>query len=366
MPAAASAAAPVLSDVPVLLLVDGGSGQRLYARQEALSFVPASVTKVMTAYTAFELMRAGKLKADQHFTVSDRAFAAWHMQGTSMWLRAGEKVPVDALLRGITTVSANDGAAVLAEGAGGSIAGWASLMNDQARNLGMLDSRFATPNGWPDNGATYVSARDLVTLGQAMVTRHPDQYRRYFGQRTFTWSGVTQTNRDPLTGVVVGADGIKTGHTNEAGYNLLGSAERNGRRLFVVVAGARSEAERARAGRVLLEWGFADWVSRPLFASGAVIGTARVQDGAARNVKVAAQSPVSIAIPKDRQNQSYSLIIRYDGPLIAPIAKGQRIARLEVRGEGIPQSDVPLHAAEAVGRAGPLDRLWNGLMGLVS
>ena len=366
MPAAASAAAPSLPDVPVLLLVDGGSGQRLYARQEALSFVPASVTKVMTAYTAFELMRAGRLKADQRITVSDRAFAAWHMQGTSMWLRAGDKVPVDALLRGITTVSANDGAAVLAEGAGGSVAGWTALMNDQARRLGLQGSRFATPNGWPDNGATYVSAPDLVTLGRAMVSRHPDYYRRYFGQRSFTWSGVTQINKDPLTGVVAGADGIKTGHTREAGYNLLGSAERNGRRLFVVVAGARSEAERARAGRVLLEWGFADWVNRPLFASGAVIGKARVQDGTARHVKIVAQSAVSIAIPKDRENQPYSLVIRYDGPLIAPIAKGQRIARLEVRGDGIRQLDVPLHAAEAIGRAGPLDRLWNGLMGLVS
>ena len=359
-----SAAAPDVPSVPVLLLVDAGSGQQLFARQPDLAFVPASVTKVMTAYTAFELIRAGKLRADQRFIVSPGAYAAWHMQGTSMWLRQGEAVPVDALLRGITTVSANDAAAVLAEGAGGSVQGWTALMNAQARRLGMTRSRFATPNGWPDNGATYVSARDLVVLGDALVRRHPQLYRRYFGQPSFAWGGVTQINKDPLSGVVAGADGIKTGYTREAGYNFLGSAERQGRRLFVVVAGARSVGERAQAARGLIEWGFADWESRPLFALGAQIGAVRVQGGDARSVGVMAQRGVSIALPRGQVGQGFILTIRYDGPLIAPIAKGQQIARLTSSSAGVPPINIPLYAAEAVGPAGPLDRLWNGLMGL--
>jgi serine-type D-Ala-D-Ala carboxypeptidase (penicillin-binding protein 5/6) len=352
--------------IPVVLVAEMGSGQVLFARQPNISFVPASVTKVMTAYTAFSLIEQGKLRADQRFAISDQTFAEWSGQGTSLHLQRGESVSVVLLLRGITTVSANDAAAVLAEGAGGSLAGWAGLMNDNARALGMTQSNFGTPNGWPDNAVTYVSANDLVKLGTALITRYPEQYRRYFGKKVLSWNGHTQYNRDPAIGVVEGADGIKTGFTVEAGYNYLGSAERNGRRLIVVVGGAGSEEQRAVAARELLEWGFSDWESRVLFAAGSAVGQAKVQDGDARNVALRTDRTVTVALPRDGKPHQIALRLVYRGPLQAPFKAGASVAELEITVEGFPPSRVPLLAANDVGKAGPLDRLWNGLMGLFS
>ena len=354
-----------LDAIPVFLAVDSGSGQVLAARDPALSFVPASLTKVMTAYVAFELIKAGKLSPAQVYTFAPASQVRWNGKGTTMYLRSGERVPVDALLHGITTVSANDACIVLAEGYAGSVERWTTLMNAEARKLGMKDSHFGTPNGWPDNGATYVSARDLVTLGQAMVQRHPELYARYFGQKTMAWGGVTLVNHDPTVGVVPGADGIKTGHTAEAGYGFLGSAIRNGRRLMIVVAGAQSEAQRASASRALMEWGYAAWDSRPLYARGAAVGAAVVQNGNARQVSLRTSRPLALAVPKGARAVA-ALTVRYRGPLVAPIAKGATVAELEIAVAGQQPTRVPLEAAEAVSVAGPFDRLLNGLAGLVS
>ena len=223
--------------IPVSLLVDLGSGQVLHERSPDLRFVPASMTKVMTAYVAFELIAQGDLLPEQHFFVSPETAAKWNGKGTSMYLRGGESVSVDMLLHGIATASANDASIVLAEGFAGDVRTWTGLMNAQARRLGMEDSHFNTPNGWPDGGKTYVSAADLVKLARALITRHPALYRRYFGQKRMEWHHVTLQSHDPTVGVVAGADGIKTGYTREAGYNFLGSAERRGRRLVMVIGG---------------------------------------------------------------------------------------------------------------------------------
>ncbi|MBW8755371.1 MAG: D-alanyl-D-alanine carboxypeptidase, partial [Sphingomonadales bacterium] len=275
---------PEMANVPVGLLVDVNSGRTLYARQPDLRFVPASMAKVMTAYVAFEVLAEGRLAANRAFTVKDDTARQWNGRGTSLYLKGGATIDADTLLHGIATVSANDAAVVLAEGYAGDVPRWCALMNAEARALGMSRSHFATPNGWPDQGATYVTARDLVTLGETLITRHPQLYRRYFRQKRMTWDGVTQASHDPTMGVVPGADGIKTGHTDEAGYNFLGSATRDGRRVIMVVAGAHSEAERAAASRALLEWGFAEWQARPLFAANRTVGEARVQGGDARQV----------------------------------------------------------------------------------
>ena len=354
-----------IAAIPVSLLVDQGSGQALYARQPDLRFVPASMTKVMTVYVAFELIARGKLDPARSFTVRPETAAAWGGKGSSMNLRSGESVPLDALLHGITTVSANDAAVVLAEGAAGSVAGWSALMNDAAAQLHMTNSHFATPNGWPDNGATYVSARDLVRLGDALITRHPELYHRYFGRRQFTWNGITQQNHDPTSGILPGADGIKTGHTDEAGYNFLGSAQRGNRRLLMVIGGANSNVERMAASRALLEWGYTAWQDRPLFAPGALVGEARVQGGDARHVGLLAPHTISATLPR-AAGKVTGLRIVYQGPLRAPLAKGTQVAELEIRVEGLPPSRVPLVSAQAVGKAGPLDRLRNGLMSLFS
>jgi D-alanyl-D-alanine carboxypeptidase (penicillin-binding protein 5/6) len=237
------------------------------------------------------------------------------------------------------------------------------MMNAAAHRLGMTNSHFATPNGWPDGGATYVSAQDLVTLGQALITEYPEFYHRYFGQKQMTWDGITQESHDPTIGIVRGADGIKTGHTNEAGYNFLGSAERNGRRLIMVIAGAHSEAERAAASRALLEWGFSEWQARPLFAPGKKVAEARVQEGNVRSVPLVADRGVAAVLPKGERGP-IALRLSYRGPLVAPIAKGTRVAELENwAGEG-PPSHLPLYAGAAVSKASPLNRLVNGIVGL--
>lgn len=352
---------PELETIPVAMLVDLGSGQILYARQPDLPFVPASVTKVMTTYVAFEQIKRGTLKPEQTYTVSEAVARDWQGKGTSLYLKAGDKVSVDLLLRGINTVSANDGSAVLAEGFAGSLPVWAQLMNAEARRLGMTNSHFFTPNGWPDEGATYVSARDLVRLADALTLRHPDLYRRYIGQKHLLWTNGGGRNRDPMLGVVPGADGIKTGYTREAGYNFLGSAERNGRRLAMVIAGARNGPERAAAAKALMEWGFSAWQVRPLFAAGEEVGKALVQGGNARQVALVSPRAVHASLPPDGSDVT-ALRIIYKGPLIAPIEKGDKVAELEIlTGSGEP-GRIPLFAERSVGKAGKLDRLINGLV----
>jgi D-alanyl-D-alanine carboxypeptidase (penicillin-binding protein 5/6) len=356
---------PDFAPIPVGLLVDVNSGRTLYARNPDQRFLPASTAKVMTAFVAFEEMAKRRLAAGQPFTVRSETALAWKGRGTSLYLKGGAVLDTDALLHGIATVSANDASVVLAEGYAGDIARWCALMNAQARRLGMTGSHFATPNGWPDQGATHVTARDLVRLGEAMITRHPQLYRHYFGQKRMTWDGVTQQSHDPTVGVVRGADGIKTGHTNEAGYNFLGSAERDGRRLIMVVAGASSEAERAAASRALLEWGFAEWQSRPLFAPNRTVAEARVQGGDARRVPLVADRAIAAVAPRG-ETGPIALTLTYNGPLLAPIAKGAKIAELEIRTSDGATSRLPLFAKVAVAKAGPIDRLINGVAGLFS
>lgn len=352
--------------VPVAMMVDLGSGQILYAKNPDISFVPASMTKVMTAYVAFEEIAAGRLSLDRKFTVSPETAREWNGKGTSMYLDAGEIVTTDELLHGIMTASANDAAIALARGYAGSVPAWAFLMNDAARRLGMTGSHFHTPNGWPDEGQTYYTARDLVRLSDAMVRRYPQLYHRYSGHKTFAWQGRTLRSHDPTIGVVRGADGIKTGYTREAGYNFVGSAKRDDRRLVMVLAGAKSPGARAQAARTLLEWGFADWKVRPLFARGSTVATAKVQGGDSREVKLLADRDIHVSLPKDEGPADISLSVHYRGPLRAPVARGAEVAELEIAVRGMAPSRIPLRAASDVRRAGPMDRLWNGFMNLIS
>ena len=362
--AAAPPLPPELAPIPIAMLVEMGSGQVLAARDPARAFLPASVTKVMTEYVAFEEIAAGRLDPRRSFVVDPATARQWAGQGTSLALRAGTRIDADTLLHAIATVSANDAAVVLAKGYAGSIPAWTAMMNRTAHKLGMRDSAFATPNGWPDEGRTRVSARDLVTLASAMIARYPRLYHTYFGQRYMTYDGLRQHSHDPTLGLVEGADGIKTGHTNEAGYNFLGSATRGGRRLVMVIAGAAYGRERAAASRALLEWGFSAWRARPLFAEGQVVASAQVQGGAARSVPLVASHAVDAAMAAGT-TQPVALTLRYRGPIVAPIAKGAEVAELEIDVLGMPPARVPLYAANAVGVAGPLDRIGNGLASLI-
>lgn len=358
-------AVPTAAEAPVALLVDLTNGQVLHARSPDRRFMPASVTKVMTLYLAFELIEAGRLDPAQVFAMSPVVAREWRRKGSTMFLDPGERVRVHDLLLGIANVSANDGAAVLAEGQAGSVAAWTAEMNRTARALGMSGSHFGTPNGWPDEGRTFTTANDLVTLARAMIARHPDKFGYYIGRAGYDYKGIAQINHDPMIGKVPGADGIKTGFTNEAGFSYLGTAQRGGQRLALVLAGVENGRLRGRLARAYAEWGFSAFDHRRLFAPGAVVGAAQVQDGSARKVGLLARGPVAFNLPQGSSG-ALSATIRYDGPLRAPLAAGDEVAVLEVTAPGIAPARIPLYAAEAVGVAGPFDRIVNAIAGLVS
>jgi len=356
---------PVHPEIPVVLLIDLSSGQTLFSREADRRFVPASVTKVMTAYTAFKLIEEGKLEPSMPVTVSEEVAELWSGEGSSMFLKAGDRVTVGQLLLGVTTVSANDGAVVLSLAAAGSEDEWLAMMNANAAQLGMRDTHFGTPNGWPDEGRTYTSARDLAILAEAMVTRYPGLYRRYIGHHGMSYRNITQANHDPITGVVEGADGIKTGFTRQSGYNFLGSAQRGSRRLVMVIGGAPTPAIRNQTARDLIRWGFNAFESRVILPAEMSVGAARVQNGAQNEVELHTGGEVLASMPQG-SDADVSLSVRYRGPVQAPIKKGQQIAWLHVAIPGQHPHDVPLVAAEAVPEANVFRRLVNGVVGLLT
>lgn len=356
-------AVPTAAEAPVAVLVDLTSGQVLHARNPDRRFMPASVTKVMTLYLAFELIEAGKLDPAQVFSMSPAIARDWRRTGSTMFLEAGERVRVDDLLLGIANVSANDGAVVLATGQAGSLKAWTAQMNITARALGMTGSHFGTPNGWPDEGRTFTTANDLITLARAMLARHPDKFGYYVGRMGFDYKGIAQINHDPMIGRIAGADGIKTGFTNEAGFSYLGTARRNGQRLALVLAGVENGRLRGRLARAYIEWGFAAFERQRLFEAGAIVGEARVQDGSARGVALTVRGPVNVNLPRGSAGK-LTATIRYSGPLRAPLTAGQQVAVLDISGPGVAPASIPLYAAESVETAGPLDRIVNAVAGL--
>lgn len=325
--------------------------------------MPASITKVMTLFLAFELIAEGKLSPGQSFAMSEQVYRDWHGKGSRMFLDLGEVVTVETLLLGIANVSANDGAAVLAEGAAGSVEAWVAMMNAKAREIGMNDSHFGTPNGWMDEGRTFTTAHDLALLAREMIARHPRLYRFYVGREGLDYRGIAQANHDPIRGRVAGADGIKTGFTNQAGFGFLGSAERDGRRLVLVAAATASSRERRDVSVAMMEWGFDAFDSRSLYQRGAYVGDAQVQEGARRTVPLVAAAPINATFPHGSTSEP-TLTIRYEGPLRAPLEAGEQVAELEIATEGAPPSRVPLVTGQAVAQANGWQRLLNGLAGL--
>lgn len=351
-------------DAPIALMIDVGSGRVLYARDPHRRFVPASITKIMTSYVAFDLVSKGKLRLDQKIPIRRETFRKWRNVGSTMFLPAEAQPTVAELIEGIVTVSANDACVVLAEGATGSVEGFTALMNEAASKLGMRDSHFNTPNGWMDEGQTYVSAADLAILSSALMTRFPELYRRFYGHSQMTWGGITQPNHNPLYGFVAGADGVKTGFTNEAGYGFVGSAQRNGRRLVMVLGGYDRPVDRTNQSRALIEWGFAAWDTNRIFAKGTQVGMAVVQGGETRDVPLVAPHDLGVTVPRGGK-PNYTVSIRYKGPLKAPIRKGETVASLLVRVPGEPVHVLPLAAGSEVGKGGMMARLRDGTMGLV-
>jgi D-alanyl-D-alanine carboxypeptidase (penicillin-binding protein 5/6) len=274
------------------------------------------------------------------------------------------------LLHGVVTLSGNDASVVLAECLAGTEPAFAALMNQEAKRLGMTNSNFGNSNGWPDEGVTYTTARDLATLARATIETTPDFYKQFYTQTEFTWgktlgagNPITQGNRNPLLGRVPGADGLKTGHTDEAGYGFTGSAEQNGRRIIMVVAGLGSFNARIEESVKFMDWGFRAWKSQPLFKQSEKVADAQVQQGGDDEVALVAPRSIAVTLPAGAAG-SIKVKVVYDGPLKAPIAKGQHVADLVVTTADTPPQTMPLVAAEAVGEAGFFGRMWNGITSL--
>jgi D-alanyl-D-alanine carboxypeptidase (penicillin-binding protein 5/6) len=329
---------------------------------------PASMAKMMTTEVAFELIDKGEMPLTKMCTVRPETWQKWHgpQAGSTMFLSVNEQVSVENLLHGIVTLSGNDASVVLAECIAGTEQAFAGQMNALAKQLGLANSHFGNSNGWPDEGVTYVTARDLATLAKATIERHPKLYKQFYGQPSFTWgktlgsgADITQGNRNPILGKIPGADGLKTGHTDEAGYGFTGSAEQNGRRLVMVVAGLSSFNQRIEESTRLMNWGFGAWQAKPLFKSGAQVGSAQVQLGSESKVALLAPRDLAVTIPAGLLSKT-SMKIRYAGPVKAPIAKGQHIADLIVTSSDTGEQIMPLVAAEAVDEAGFFGRLWAG------
>jgi D-alanyl-D-alanine carboxypeptidase (penicillin-binding protein 5/6) len=368
---AAPAAAPQF-DTPAqyAYLIDLSSGATLYAKNPDARMPPASMAKMMTTEVAFELIDKGQLPLGKMCTVRPETWAKWHgpAAGSTMFLSPGEQVSVENLLKGIVTLSGNDASVVLAECIAGTEPAFAGQMNALAQKLGLKDSHFGNANGWPDNGVTYVTARDLATLARATIEHHPKLYKEFYSLPSFTWGktlgsnqDITQQNRNPILGHVPGADGLKTGHTDEAGYGFTGSADENGRRLIEVVAGLPSWNARVQESTRLIQWGFGAWTAKPLFQQGAKVGTAKVQMGSSSEVPLVAPRNLAATVPAGLASGPIQTRIRYEGPLVAPIAKGQEVAQLVITTGDTPPQIVPLVAGEDVGRAGFFGRVWLGL-----
>jgi D-alanyl-D-alanine carboxypeptidase (penicillin-binding protein 5/6) len=371
--AAAPAKAPPYDTVaPVAYLLDLSSGAELLAKNAEQRFPPASMAKMMTTELAFELIDSGRLPIEKTCTVRPETWRQWHSAGSTMFLSVNEQVSVRNLLHGIVTLSGNDASVVLAECIAGTEQAYVAQMNTLAQKLGMANSRFGNTTGWPDEGRTYVTARDLGKLARATIEQHPKLYKQFYGQPSFTWGktlgsgqAITQGNRNPILGKIPGADGLKTGHTDEAGYGFTGSAEQNGRRLLMVVAGLSSWNQRVDESVKLMSWGFNAWTAKPLYPAGAKVGTARVQLGDDGEVDLVAPRNLAVTIPAGLASGQTKLKIRYQGPVKAPIAKGQHVADLVVTTADTPPQVVPLVSGEEISEAGFFGRMWLGFKQLL-
>ncbi|AEI37103.1 MAG: D-alanyl-D-alanine carboxypeptidase family protein [Zymomonas mobilis subsp. pomaceae] len=368
-----AAAPPFETIAPIAYMKDLSSGAVLYSKDADRRMPPASMAKMMTVYIAFDLIKKGQLKLDQPITVQPETWKKWHgpAAGSTMFLSPNEQVSVANLLHGIVTLSGNDACVVLSEGIAGTEPAFVSLMNETAQRIGLTNSHFGTANGWPDGGVTYVTAHDLETLAEATIRDFPDLYRQFYGQREFTWgktlgSGkdITQSNRDPLLGVIEGADGLKTGHTDEAGYGFTGSAEQKGRRLVMVMAGLPSGSARREQSIAFMNWGFRAWKSKPVVRKGVRVQTAEVQGGSASSVGLVAPRDLAVTLPITASDQ-IKVKVTYQGPIKAPIAEGQHIANLVVFTSDTPPQITPLVAEKAVASAGFFGRIKEGVRWLL-
>ncbi|WP_127112638.1 D-alanyl-D-alanine carboxypeptidase family protein [Shimia sediminis] len=332
-------------------VMDQGTGTVLLSKNADEPLPPASMSKLMTLYMAFEAVRDGRLSMEETLSVSQHAM---NYGGSTMFLDTTDKVKVVDLIRGIIVLSGNDACAVIAEALSpdGTEAGFARLMTRKARQMGMNSSTFANSNGWPAPGHR-MSMRDLAILANALITEFPEFYPM-FAETEFAFDGRAPgntRNRNPLLTAGIGADGLKTGHTSEAGFGLVGSARQGNRRVIFVVSGLDSAKDRAEVSEQIVNWSFRQFSETQVLEQGQRLGEADVWMGKSGRVPLVAANDLTILLPVLSGDEIPSEII-YHGPVEAPIAKGQELARLIIRPEGLPEIRVPLVAEKDVAAGG--------------
>lgn len=334
------------------LLVDMGSNQVLTSEKPDERLEPASLTKLMTAYLTFAALHKKTLALDTPVTVSQRA---WKTGGSKMFIRVDTQVTVDDLIKGMIVQSGNDACVALAEAIAGSEENFAQMMNREAKRLGMNASNFTNSTGLPDP-QLFTTARDLSILAAALIRDFPEEYKRYYSMKEFRYNNITQPNRNRLLFIDPSVDGVKTGHTEAAGYCLISSALRDKRRLLSVMLGTKSDATRASESLKLLNWGFGSFDSVALATREQPAATLRVWKGAANEVRAGFTQDISVALPKGYADKVKSEFV--PGPrLIAPVAAGQQLGVLKVTLDGKPYAEYPAVALEAIAEGGFFKRL---------
>ncbi len=337
------------------ILIDAETGTVLLERNADQAVPPSSMSKMMTAYMVFERLMEKSLSLDDTFVVSRKA---WKQGGSKMFVEVGKSVSVADLLRGVIVQSGNDASIVLAEGLAGDEKSFAAQLNEKAREIGLTNSTFKNASGWPDEGHV-MSVRDIATLARRTIRDFPEYYKIY-AEKTFTYNDIRQGNRNPLLYRNSGADGLKTGHTKAAGFGLAASAERDGRRLILVLNGLPSARVRAVESHSLIAWGFREFRNFKLYRKGDTVEEAEVWLGKEQTVPLLVERDVTLTLPRRARRKAKVKVI-YTGPIPAPIAKGAVIAYLSITAPDVPPVRIPLKAGKGVERLGLMGRLSTSL-----
>jgi len=328
------------------IVIDYKTGAVLLNKNADEKMPTSSMSKVMTMYMVFEALKEGQIALNDSLSVSEKA---WRMGGSKMFVEVDKRVKIEDLIRGVIVQSGNDATIVLAEGLAGTESAFADALTQKAQSLGMGNSNFKNASGWPDP-EHYSTARDLSTLASKLIKNFPGFYK-YYGEKEFTFNNIKQANRNPLLYRNIGADGVKTGHTEAGGYGLIGSGVEQGRRVIIVVNGLEDERARAEESAKLLEWGLKRFENKTLVKAGQVIETAEVVMGKLKAVGLVVKEDLFLTVPKMLGN-TIKIEAKYNGPLIAPIKKDQEIGILEISAPGMEKVTKTLYAAEAVEELG--------------
>ncbi len=333
------------------ILIDESTGTVLYEKNADQRMPTASMSKTITAYMVFDALKNGKLTLDQKIPISERA---WRMQGSKSFVELGNQIAVEDLIRGMLIQSGNDATVALAEALGGTEEGFAAMATAKAKELGMVHTNFANATGWPDPNH-YSTARDLSILAEHLIHDFPEYYH-YFSESEYTYHGIRQQNRDPLLKMNIGADGLKTGHTEESGYGLMGSAVKNNRRLILIINGLDSVTARADEAARLMTWGFTATDVYRLLKAGTTVDTASVWMGREAHVPLVLKDDVTVTLSKEA-HAGLKVDVITDEPLIAPLTEGQNVGVVRVTAPGMTEQTYPLYTGHAVVKLGFVRRL---------